>query len=266
MVQSIRKKVSYKSRKIVAIPKEDWVIVPGTHEPIIDKNTYKAVQERLQCRTRSSSNCKAHIFAAKVICADCKSTMNKSSSKKYSYLRCKLYCTDPKKELCTSHSIRIDQLETLILQRLHKYIDRYCDEDSIINTLRNDTELNNQIKITVSKLDKLQSKISKLDNAIKSLYLDRANGIFSENQFKDFNISFLKEKEMLIQEQMLIEAEISKLKDKLGNSDAFREIVRTYLSPVDLSHDIVNELIDFIEIGEKNTITKHQNITIHWKF
>ena len=32
------------------------------------------------------------------------------------------------------------------------------------------------------------------------------------------------------------------------------------------NYDIVNSFIDYIEIGEKNKITKSQDVTIHWNF
>lgn len=57
----------------------------------------------------------------KVSCADCGSTMNKvtpfgGGKKKYSYLRCKLYVTSGDKHLCSSHTIRLDELQDIFTE------------------------------------------------------------------------------------------------------------------------------------------------------
>ena len=57
MVQGRKRKVNYKSKKEITMPKEQWVIVPNTHEPIIDKKDFYDVQmlldKRKPTRTRT---------------------------------------------------------------------------------------------------------------------------------------------------------------------------------------------------------------------
>ena len=43
MEQEDTKKVSYKSKKTVWIPKKDWIVVPGTHEGIIERDSFERV-------------------------------------------------------------------------------------------------------------------------------------------------------------------------------------------------------------------------------
>ena len=47
MIQNRRSRLSYKYRKIICNPKENWIIVENTHEAIIDKNTFNKVQALL---------------------------------------------------------------------------------------------------------------------------------------------------------------------------------------------------------------------------
>lgn len=51
MVQG-RKKQQMRSRAR-AVEKENWIVVPGTHEAVIDEGTWEKVQTLLKCRTRS---------------------------------------------------------------------------------------------------------------------------------------------------------------------------------------------------------------------
>lgn len=41
------RKLNYKSRRVIRLPREDWIIVPGTHVPLISRADFAAVQARL---------------------------------------------------------------------------------------------------------------------------------------------------------------------------------------------------------------------------
>lgn len=52
MVQGKEKKLSFKNSKVVAVPKEHWIIVENTHTPLILPSVYWQVQERLSQRAK----------------------------------------------------------------------------------------------------------------------------------------------------------------------------------------------------------------------
>ena len=68
MVQGKRKKVSYKSKKIISTPKEQWIRVENTHEPVIRKEVFYEVQRRI-AKAKKYRKGQAHIFSTKVRCA-----------------------------------------------------------------------------------------------------------------------------------------------------------------------------------------------------
>ncbi|AMJ39746.1 recombinase family protein [Anaerotignum propionicum] len=47
MVQGREQKISYKSKKTMELPKESWIIVKNTHEPIISEKVFVKVQKKL---------------------------------------------------------------------------------------------------------------------------------------------------------------------------------------------------------------------------
>jgi site-specific DNA recombinase len=77
MIQGKRKKVSYKSKKIISTSQDQWIKVENTHEPIIEKNIFDEVQRRISVKQKSSGKGQAHIFTTKVKCMDCGNSMNK---------------------------------------------------------------------------------------------------------------------------------------------------------------------------------------------
>ena len=48
VVSGTTRKVSYKSKKCKRVPKEEWIIVPNMHEPIIQKEVFDEVQQLMK--------------------------------------------------------------------------------------------------------------------------------------------------------------------------------------------------------------------------
>ena len=97
LIQGKKKMLSYKVHKLVDVPKEDWIIVENSHEPIIDKETFNKVQDIINRDTRikNDGTGEVSLFAGYIRCADCKRAMNKKSTnnkwKTYYYYVCNTY-------------------------------------------------------------------------------------------------------------------------------------------------------------------------------
>ncbi len=270
MVQGKVKKASYKSNKKINIDKEDWVIVEGTHEAIIDKSTFDAVQKRIKANTRSSGTGQAHIFATKVRCMDCGSTMSKTSNNpkngnRVSYLRCQLYAkTGKKSKLCSGHMIRFDELEKIVSDKMKEHF-QLIDNQFVSSKLQQQLETSNRISILKKELDKNNSLIEEKSIIIKSLYVDKVKGIIDDVQFSEMNLLFAKEKESLIRRQEEINRTIEEMQSRINDVDRYVAVVNKYKNIEKLNHAIVNKFIDYIEIGEKNK-DKERVIKIKWLF
>lgn len=266
MVQHVHEKLNYKSHKKLIVKPDEWIVVQNTHPQIIDKDIFNTVQERMKNNTRSSGKGMAHILAGKVKCMDCGSTMIRNSSMPgYIYLRCKLYTINPKRNLCTSHSIRLQNLEKLVTERLKKYI-QDLDEDSLSSKLSEDYSERVKLKSLKKQLSNIEKEIADRDSALKTLYLDKVKGNLTEKQFNEFINIFTSEKSEFINRKGQISNAIDNVNNYINNVDRFKESIKKYKNFTDLNSIMVNELIDYIEIGEKDPETKEQEIKIHWLF
>jgi len=124
LIQGRERKVSYKSKKVVAVPKDEWVIVKNNHPPIIDEGMFYQVQNLIARKRRSfgdsSEKSKAHALAGKLICIDCGSTIERSGmsrDKSTYYLRCSLSAKTRKRD-CAPHYIRQDRLEATVIKEI----------------------------------------------------------------------------------------------------------------------------------------------------
>lgn len=103
MAQGRNRVKSYKIHKIEAVPEKDWIVVPNTHEPIIDREAFEKVKQLLKRDTRTSPKQKQlYLFSGFLRCADCGRAMSRIASKElYVYYQCGTYKSLKKPALCT---------------------------------------------------------------------------------------------------------------------------------------------------------------------
>ena len=261
MIQGRRRKVSYKSKVVIDIPESEWYRVEGTHEAIIDRETFQAVQRGLKLRTRTDGTGQAHLLSGLVKCADCGSTMSKCSNGKRAYLRCKLYADSGNQKLCTRHSVRLDQLIGLISDRIRYYVQTYYQLDPKDLQPQKDTRR----EALVQEQETLTAQLEKRSQALKTLYLDRVTGVLSEGQFAELNQSFLQEKSRLERRldsigEALAERESPEQQGEL--MERARELLRLKTVP----RELVVGLVDKIEVCERDPDTGRQEIRVTWRF
>ncbi len=266
MVQGRTKKVSYKSKAKIMMPEEQWYRVEGTHEAIIDRETFQAVQNGLKLLTKNDGTGNVHLLSGLVKCMDCGSTMSKASNgqkgaKRVSYLRCKLYADSGTEKLCTRHSIRLDQLIDLVSERIRHYVQAYYQLEKLEVQPPKDARM-----AALEREQKtLNAQLEKHSLALKNLYLDKVSGVLSEGQFVDLNQSFLEEKSRLERRIAQIDSELAKRAEPTHKADIM-ERAQELLKLETVPRELVVLLIEKIEIGERDQESGQQEVKIHWKF
>ena len=117
-------------------PMDEWVIVEGMHEPIIDRQTWDIVQEKINSRERPDGNGNFSIFSGLVHCADCGKTLTvRYNSQRRKLFSCLTYNRYGKSH-CTSHSIFYDQLYDAVLKDIQDCAAlALADEDAAVAAL-----------------------------------------------------------------------------------------------------------------------------------
>ena len=267
MVQGRTKKASYKSRAMIPVPENQWFRVEGTHEAIIDRGTFDAVQEGMELRSKMDGTGEAHVLSGLVKCAGCGSTMTKNTNRRYqdgsrrSYLRCRLFVNSGKQRLCTNHSIRLDQLIELVSERIRFYVQRYFKLENLAVPPRRNTH----ISALETERKQLAAQLEKQNTALRALYLDKASGVLSKEQFLELNQSFLQEKSHMEKRLIQIDGELA----EAGKPESGEELTRRaedLLKLENIPRELAVLLIEKIEIGQRNRESGHQEVIIHWKF
>lgn len=266
MIQGRRKKISYKSKILIDVPEDQWYRVEGTHEPIIERETFAAVQRNLSLYTKTDGRGEVHLLSGLVKCMDCGSTMSKTTSckpgkEKTYYLRCKLYADSGKAKGCSRHSIRLDKLIDLVCERIRYYVQTYYKLEPLNIQPKQDTRR----EALEQERKSLTARLEKHSQALKTLYLDKVSGILTEGQFTELNQSFLEEKVRVEQRLVKIDSELA-VHEKPQRQEDLMERARELLKLETVPRELMTVLIEKIEIGERNPETGEQQVRITWKF
>ena len=280
LIQGRERKVSYKSKKVVIAPKDEWVVIKNSHEPIIDEETFNKVQKLSGDRrkkyggskTASIQASRPHILAGKVTCADCGSVMKRSGlsrDKITYYLRCTLSSMTSRRE-CTPHCITQRKVEDAIRHNIRNLIENALSgicEKSIANEAINKINSENHIKTRAEKdLAAVSSQMSAIQKNIAMTYADKLNGNLSDEDFFSFRGIFEDEKQILFKRKEALEEEIYLYEMRQSTHEALSVLFEKHKLMSELTHEVINDFVDAVRIGERDAETGNQEITIEWLF
>jgi site-specific DNA recombinase len=259
MVQGRRKKISYKSKICLDVPKSQQICIPNTHAAIVSSDVFDAVQARLHSRSHSRTPGPPCPLSGKVFCGTCGATMVKNSN---SYARNPLYymrCPNG----CPSCSIRLDWLQESVAEKLRQHLCmaiQALDKDVVEAHLEN-TDTITDIQV---ELEHLHNRREKLQTALRSLYLDKADGLISAEQFQEMSAGFTRESAQLQTRIESVQAQAAG--QQADRSAAAAAAIDSLCQLKTLDTVAVEIFISRITVSPRNQLSNTQKIQIVWNF
>ena len=264
MVQGKNTTVSYKIKQCRPIPKSDWIIVEGTHEPIIDKDTFYKVQSLFGTDSfvrKSLLTNEVELFTGLVKCADCNRAMSKKTNRfdygTYSYYRC---VTNNKRGGCFPHSVRIDKLEQAVLYTIKAMIKTALELEAFLLEVEERSKKQQDITVVDRTIDRKIAEREKYKNMSLSLYPDWKSGVITQEEYTKLKEGITEKIKELDQTIEKLEKEAAKPSEKEITDNEFLNHFLQYATIDKLTRPIVVELIDSILVHGNG------NITINFKF
>ncbi len=266
-------KKSYKNKKTVRNPQEEWLIFENTHEPIVTQQEFDLVQELRKNKRRPTKHEEVNPFSGMVYCADCGKKMYlcraTSLTADQEHLKCSTYSSD--KDACSAHFIRTVVLNEIVLNELNKLLVRVKEhEDEFVQAA-----MDNSVQKQTSELSKArkamkqaEKRIAELDRLFTRLYEDNVSGKISDERFTVMSSGYE-------DEQKKLKASVTELTDYIETSEqksadvtAFISVVQKYEHITELTPEIMHELIEKIVVHapDKSSGNRTQQIEIHYRF
>ncbi|MCI1769937.1 MAG: recombinase family protein [Mageeibacillus sp.] len=263
---------SYKQKKQLKNDPDNWQIFEGTHEAIIDSETFAIVQRLREGRRRVTPMGEMPILSGMLFCADCGAKLYQVRHRGWTHDKEHFVCATYRKVKggCSSHQIRNVVVEELLLDGIRNITAFARDhEDEFVQMVTDKTraEVNKNLRDTRKELEQAELRIKKLDGIIRKLYEDNIDGKVSDDRFAKMTASYE-------DEQRTLEFQINKLKstittesERTANADAFLKLVRKYTDLQELNAEIIREFVEKIYVykAEKSpTGRRTQKVKIIW--
>ena len=253
MVQGRHRIISYKVHKQIAVPEDEWFVVPNTHEAIIDRETFEKAQALHNRDTRTAPGRQdVYILSGFVRCADCKKAMRRKTARNLAYYACRTF-TD--KKTCSRHSIRQDKLEEAVLAALQVQIalvDKLSEE---IERINNAPVINRENKRLTLALKQAEKQLKQYNDASDSLYLDWKSGDITKDEYRRLKGRIAEQIAQLEQNISYLKGEMQMMADGIDTDDPYLTAFLKYKNIQTLNRGIVVELVNMVWVHENGEIT-----------
>ena len=262
---------SFKLKKRLERPQDEWQIFENTHPAIVDRETFALVQELRKHRRRPTKSGIVSMFSGLLYCADCGEKLYYSVTNNYKREQAYFFCSSYRKnsDICSAHYIREKVIEKLVLESMQRvlwYVQSY-EKLFAQKQLENFGEQKKK-ELTEKRreLEKAKRRIREIDTVIQKLYEDNATGKVSDDRFATMSMSLETEQEELKTKVPELETELENAKIATEGLQRFIEKAKKVTQLTELTPELVHEFIQKIVVGkpEYKDGKRYQSVEIHY--
>ena len=253
------RKVSVKSKKKAAVPRDAWAVTENTHPPLVSETLFERARQNLG---RGTSDYRAHdqvrksIFSGVAYCARCGhalcscGTVYKGEREKYWYLSC-IHQRRDLPEPCEGVRVKYADLVELVRQDLNSLLEMDDTRfEAIVREAAGRIESPENRKAKELRREQAEARISTIDRIVTKLYTDNAEGRLDDERLRRMVAELEKESAGL-------KAELRELSAPSGADEAetnfarFFALARRYSRIETLDRDTLLTFVERIEVGPK---------------
>ena len=191
MVQGRQTVISYKIHNRISVPEDQWYIVPGTHQPIIEESLFKKAERLQQRDTRTAPESRRlNLLSGYVRCASCQKAMTRQKTKKAVYYYCRTF-REKSKNACSKHTIREEDILLCLLLAVQKQICYLSSLEQIQEAVRKAPAQKAAATGTDALLIREKKELDQLTACTDALYGDWKNGDLSREEYLRLKSGYL---------------------------------------------------------------------------
>lgn len=264
MIQGKSGVADYKTQEKVTYAPDQWIVVNGTHKPIIDQYTWDQVQAMVANKATPGQKQPEGMFARKVRCIHCGSRMHAVKNGNKRAFKCGRHAIAH--DACVGAYISLPKLERIVAAELHVLSQELLDEEALeegINPLPELEVLKKQIEADIGSLE---YEIEANRTAIRSLYMSKVRGGIDEQDYIEQAIQISEEKTFMEKKITELRDQIEQIEYTMSTYQNRKLLVRQYVDTRTLRKEMVSVLVDYILVGRRDPLTKETTVEIHWNF
>ena len=256
MVQGRSRKVSYKTKKCIRQPPQDWIVVEGTHEPLIDRETFDKVRRLVDSRKHTRSRTYDFLLKGLIFCHECGyplGVLNRKNAKGENvlYFVCRTYQRFTKAGVCTCHSIKEQVVTQAVVEQVREICQKYLQPEKLLPIAQQEIA-KAQAKVDHKKESAaLKAKIDSLSAQLDQVYLDKLSGLLDEGDFQRVYRKVKADRAAL--EQCLSQMDRPDFSPEKQKNLA-RELVERFLAAAPTNREVLVSLIERVELTQEKEV------------
>jgi hypothetical protein len=250
---------------------EDRLIFKGVHDPIIERSAWELVQARPK-EVRRRKTHRGNTFSGLLRCGTCGGNMhfhNNYLNEDIKYFNCPNYGGGAQRTCTSTHYIRVDFLERIVLSEIRRII-RFANlhEDDFVKALMaNTTAGAKQAQmLRQERLQTLVSRNAEIDHLFEKMYEDNASGKISEERFMKMSENFDHEQAENTIEIERLDSELRVSAERMCNVDDFMKLVQEYSDIKKLTRKVLCRFVEKIIVHQSEKVDgiKQQKLDIYY--
>ena len=255
---------TYKAKHSSPAPKEKWIRVENTHEPIISKEDWDVTRKLWAQRSKPcyvSNGMQINKYAGVLKCAKCGYNMITAYRKHQRFFRCN--SAKYGKHCCDGTTVFETTLDKAILREITRLKECYLDENYIQDNAKVDNPLEEKKEYLLRQVKTIEAKIQECKNAIRNLYIDKLRSIVDDEQFITLSQQFTTEQKEHEQQLKQYQSAIDAINSQQQYTKDKKETMHKLLSFSEVTKEMINEMIDHIDVDGTRF---NRIINVYWKF
>lgn len=244
---------SFKNKKKIERPPEEWQIFKDTHPTIVDRETFALVQELRKHRRRPTKSGIVSPFSGLLYCADCGEKLYYSVTNNYKREQAYFFCSSYRKnsEVCSAHYIREKVVEQIVLESMQRILLNVQVFEKEFARKQMDCYTEDKKKQLAAKrreLSKAKKRIAEIDTLIQKIYEDNASGKLSDERYATLSLSYEEEQKKLKAAVPEMQAYLETETDKTESLQRFIQKVKQITELKALTPELIHEFVDKIVV------------------
>lgn len=244
---------SFKNKKKIERPLEEWQIFKDTHPAIIDRETFALVQELRKHRRRPAKSGIVSPFSGLLYCADCGEKLYYSVTNNYKREQAYFFCSSYRKnsDVCSAHYIREKVVEQIVLESMQRILLNVQVFEKEFARKQMDCYTEDKKKLLAAKrreLRKAKKRMAEIDTLIQKIYEDNASGKLSDERYATLSLSYEEEQKTLKAAVPEMQAYLETETDKTESLQRFIQKVKQITELKALTPELIHEFVDKIVV------------------
>lgn len=237
------------------VPREEWIVTKGTHEPIVTEELFNKVQEYFvrmkeehgQTAVYNSKSKKASIFKGHLRCGECGQAMFLRNKHSHGKVTAWYYCAlheNYNSSYCVKKAVKKQDVEDIALKLIRTQIKLFTDAREMIIALNKKESSKTKHRIYSDQIRNVKKQIEKYMSLKAFLYEDFANGVLSQSDYISMGQEYAQKADELRIFLAELEKEAQKYSQTYAMNGSWAQIIEQYQNAETLTEEMIDAFID----------------------